>query len=86
VREAAHALKGMVGFFGAAGAVSAASRIEKAGERGELGEVGHPLSVLSRELRGIAAAMAEFAPAPADGWHLGRGEDTAAHLFSPSEV
>ncbi|HEX4607947.1 MAG TPA: response regulator [Urbifossiella sp.] len=86
LRSAAHVLKGMVAFFGVAAATEAARKLEQLGARGEL-DGAAPLSAeLARELTGIEAGLADYAPPPPDGWHLGFADRSEDETVCPAGV
>lgn len=84
VRGAAHTLKGMVAFFGQTGAAESARGLEDLGMRGELGGASPLCAELARELAKIEAGLAEFAPPPPDGWHLGFADRSEAETVCPT--
>ncbi|MFO0800204.1 MAG: response regulator [Gemmataceae bacterium] len=86
VRDAAHTIKGMVAFFSQPGATEAARGLEDIGTRGELNGAGSRCAELARELAKIEAGLAEFAPPPADGWHLGFADRSEAETVCPADV
>ncbi|QDU20276.1 hybrid sensor histidine kinase/response regulator [Urbifossiella limnaea] len=86
VRDAAHTVKGMVAFFSQPGATEAARALEDIGTRGELSGAASRCAELARELARIEAGLAEFAPPPADGWHLGFADRSEAETVCPAEL
>jgi HPt (histidine-containing phosphotransfer) domain-containing protein len=86
VRDAAHTVKGMVAFFGQTGAADAARRLEAIGTRGEVEGASPLCAELARELAKIEAGLAEFAPPPPDGWHLGFADRSEEETVCPAEV
>ncbi|HYH68002.1 MAG TPA: response regulator, partial [Urbifossiella sp.] len=86
VRDAGHTIKGMVAFFGRSGAAEAARKLEMLGVRGELDGASPLCAELARELAKIEAGLAEFAPPPPDGWHLGFADRSEAETVCPAEM
>jgi len=86
VRGAGHTIKGMVAFFDQTGAAEAARKLELLGVRGELAGASPLCAELARELAKIEAGLAEFAPPPPDGWHLGFADRSEAETVCPAEM